>query len=591
MSEREEPRPVLLWCLALLPVLAAYANAVDVGFMWDDRVLIEQNADLHTLHAPWSYLTRSFWQHAFLHGQGHAFYRPLVTYSLALDWAVGGGSTSSFHVVNVALHLVVCSLVFVLARRRGASGFGAMVVTMLFGVMPRLTESVTWIVGRTDVLATLGSLFAVWLADQKRAKWFAPFALFLALMAKEVAIIGVLLVFADAALRLREKKSSTRDELPMLIGAAFAVIAWWLFRAQVPSNQPLRLHDAQTFFAGIGHYALMTLTPWNPVAQIGFVLEPEGWAVVLGVVATIVVTAVAFVLWKSATPWRAVWLLGAAGGVIIVSLVVLTVYTLASDRFLYMPLALSAVVLAQWKWPKPALILGVTAALVLAVVTWKHNELWANPLRFWTEVKNTSSPKNPGSLAGLGDALYDLNRFEDAKPLYEQAEAQRLNEAHSPTRLSIASVDSRLGNDAAAISRLESILKAEPDWKRAAYALVLFHARAGDFVAADQALKNARTKFGDDEVLQSFTTMLNEVPPKLASVDVIERARALHALEATRKAEREYLTLLADPAHREEAARWLVVFGSEAAARRAVEVSGNDVAMQTELDDRFPQLP
>ena len=83
MSEREEPRPVLLWCLALLPVLAAYANAVDVGFMWDDRVLIEQNSDLHTLHAPWSYLTRSFWQHAFLHGQGHAFYRPLVTYSLA----------------------------------------------------------------------------------------------------------------------------------------------------------------------------------------------------------------------------------------------------------------------------------------------------------------------------------------------------------------------------------------------------------------------------------------------------------------------------------------------------------------------------
>lgn len=588
MRERDEPRPVLLWCLALLPVLAAYANAVDVGFMWDDRVLIEQNAELHTLHAPWSYLTRSFWQHAFLHGQGHAFYRPLVTYSLALDWAVGGGSPSWFHVTNVGLHLTVCTLVFVLARRRGASGLGAMVATMFFGVMPRLTESVTWVVGRTDVLATLGALCAVWLAEQKRGRWFAPFALFLALMAKEVAIIGVALVFADAALRVREKKSSPRDELPMLGGMVLAVVAWWLFRAQVPSNQPLRLHDAQTFFAGLGHYAWMTLTPWNPVAQIGFVLEPERWAVALGVVATVVVTALAFKWWRSATPWRALWLLGAAGGVVIVSVVVLTVYTLASDRFLYLPFALSAVVLAQWRWPRPALIIAVVASLALAVVTWKHNELWANPLRFWTEVKHTSSPKNPGALAGLGDALYDLNRFEDAKPLYEQAEAQRADEAHSPTRLSLASVDSRLGNDAAAIARLDAILRAEPDWKRAAYALVLFHARAGDFVAADQALKNARARFGDDDVLQSFAKMLEEVPPKFGSEQVIERARGLHALEATRKAEREYLTLLDDPAHRDEAAKWLVIFGSEASARRAVEATG-DAAMQAEYDDRFPR--
>ncbi|MGV3621531.1 MAG: hypothetical protein ACO1OB_11975 [Archangium sp.] len=587
MSDREEPRPILLWCLAVLPVLAAYANAVDVGFMWDDTVLIEQNAELHTLHAPWSYLTRSFWQHAFLHGQGHAFYRPLVTYSLALDWAVGGGSTTWFHVTNVLFHLAVCTLVFVIARRRGASGVGAMAATMVFGVMPRLTESVTWIVGRTDVLATLGVLAAVWLVDQPRAKWLAPLALFLALLAKEVAIIGVMLVFVEAALRVREKKSSWRDELPLLALVFVAVVAWWIFRAQVPSNQPLQLHDVNTFLAGLGHYALMTVTPWNPVAQIGFVLEPEVWATVLGLISVVVVGVVTFVLAKSARPWRAVWVLGAFGGVVIVSLVVLTVYTMASDRFLYLPLAMGAVVLAQLKWPKPALIISVVVSLVLAVVTWKHNELWANPLRFWTEVKNTASPRNPGAIAGLGDALYNLNRFEDAKPLYEQAEAQRLSETHSPTRLSLASVDSRLGNDAAAIARLEDILKVEPDWKRAAYALVLFRARAGDFAGADRALINARSKFGDDEVLQSFAKMLNEVPPKLASTEGIERARALHALESTRKAEREYVTLLDDAAHRDEAAKWLVVFGSEPSARRVVEMI-NDPAMKAEFDDRFP---
>ena len=114
------PRPWLLWAAALLPVLAAYANVFNVGFMWDDHVLIEQNTDLHSLQAPWSYLSRSFWEHPFLYGQ-QSFYRPLVVFSLALDWALGGGTPVVFHLTNLMMHLAVCSLIFVFAFRRRRS--------------------------------------------------------------------------------------------------------------------------------------------------------------------------------------------------------------------------------------------------------------------------------------------------------------------------------------------------------------------------------------------------------------------------------------------------------------------------------------
>ena len=111
----------MVGALALLAVLAAYANVLNVGFMWDDHVLIEQNTDLHTLQAPWNYLTHIFWQHPFLYGSDLAYYRPLVTLTLALDWALGGGKPLVFHLTNLVLHLGVCTVIFVLAVRRGQS--------------------------------------------------------------------------------------------------------------------------------------------------------------------------------------------------------------------------------------------------------------------------------------------------------------------------------------------------------------------------------------------------------------------------------------------------------------------------------------
>ena len=195
-----EVRPWLVCCLALLPVLGAYANAPTVGFMWDDQILIQQNVQIHTLHAPWEYLTRVFWQHAFMYGEGHAFYRPLVNFSFALDWQLWGGAPTGFHVVNLVLHLLVCALVFSLAVSRGANVWSAGACTALFGVMPRLTESVTWVVGRTDLLAALFVLSALRLqpaGTEGRAGWRsvgAAVLVLLGLLSKEVAIVGALIL-------------------------------------------------------------------------------------------------------------------------------------------------------------------------------------------------------------------------------------------------------------------------------------------------------------------------------------------------------------------------------------------------------------
>lgn len=582
-----EVRPWLVCCLVLLPVLGAYANAPSVGFMWDDQILIQENVEVHTLHSPWSYLTRVFWQHAFMYGEGHAFYRPFVNFSFAVDWQLWNGAPAGFHLVNLLLHLAVCVLVFALAVTRGANAWSAGACTALFGVMPRLTESVTWVVGRTDVLASFFVLLALLLLPPQGARaWWRNVAamalVFLGLLSKEVALVGALVIAAESALRVRSKESTWRAEAVTLGALGLGVIAWFALRAGVSSSAPLRLHTPNTFLAGVGTYVWMLLTPWNPEAQIGLVFKPESWAVVLGFVSSVLLGWLLVRSWKAA-PWRAVWLGGAAAGVVMVTLLVLTVYTMASDRFLYLPLAMSAVVAAQLRWNRAALAISLVVVVAFAIVTFRRNEVWASPLRFWRQVVATAHPDNPGAIAGLGDAMFDLNRFEDAKPLFERAEAMRVWEGHSPWPLSIAVTDSRLGLDTAAVSRLEPLVRAEPRWRRAAYSLVLVRARAGDFAGAREQLSRAREQFGDDEFLRDLERRIHDGETGVRGEDALTRARALHSLAATRKAEAEYLRV-----ENEEAWRWLVVYGTEAHARAAATKLPGDEGVQAELNERFP---
>lgn len=589
MSQRTAPRPALLWGLALVVIIAAYSNVLEVGFMWDDHVLIRQNVEVHQLRPPWEYLGRSFWQHPFAYAAEHAYYRPLVTASFALDWALGGGTPAVFHLSNLLLHLAVCSLVFVFALRRGGHALTAAAVAMLFGVMPRLTESVTWVVGRTDVIATLAVLAGAWLASSRspRVRPLAAVVLLLGLLAKEVALLGLALVAAERLLCVRSGQSRLREEAPLLSALVVVSLAWLALRSASGVATPLVVHDAATFLAGLGHYAVMVLTPWRPMAQIGFIKEVEGWAVVLGAMS---LGAMAWAAWRwlrSREAWRALWLLAAFGGVVMVSLAVLRVYTIACDRFLYLPLALGAVVAASRPWPRPGLVLALVAGLALAGVTWSRNGVWAEPLRFWGEVYVTASPRNPGVPNGLGDALFDRGRISEAVPFFQEAEEARGRLPDSPSRLSLAVAASRLGYDAEALAQLDALLAENPGWRRAWYNLPLFRARALDFPGARAAVREVRRRFGDDETLQDFERRFTRSEAALGSTDLLERAGALQELGATAKAEQLYLQALVVPATAQAAATWLVRFGERDAAERGRSVLAGDEAAQAAWAERF----
>jgi len=201
--------------LLVAAVFALYFRTTGFGFSYvdDDRLIVENQAFLTSSGAVLEAFERPYF------GAGasdHAYYRPLVTASFALDtWRAGNGA-GAYHASNVIVHaLAVVALLFLLRAlefRPGTAFFAA----LAFAVHPALTESVAWIPGRTDLLLGLFSLASLWCwvrAERTRspalhgacvALWFC------ALLSKESAVVLPLLWAAERAFWQRRGLASLR---------------------------------------------------------------------------------------------------------------------------------------------------------------------------------------------------------------------------------------------------------------------------------------------------------------------------------------------------------------------------------------------
>ncbi len=87
-------------------------------------------------------------------GQG-GYYRPAVVLSFYLDYLIGGYAPAIYHIHNIAIHAGCAYLIFSFARCLTIDTSVAWGAALLFFVLPIHTDSVFWIVGRTDLLCAL----------------------------------------------------------------------------------------------------------------------------------------------------------------------------------------------------------------------------------------------------------------------------------------------------------------------------------------------------------------------------------------------------------------------------------------------------
>jgi protein O-mannosyl-transferase len=179
-----------------------YGNTFGVPFIFDDEISIKENPTIKQLWPPWEMLHPP--------SKGEAVQRrPVVNVSLAINYAISGEKPWSYHALNMTAHICAALLLFGIVRRTlagrladGTASTGlAAVVALVWAVHPLLTEAVTYIVQRTEVLAGLFYLLTLYCVirgaySRKAIVWYvtAVLSCALAVGSKESAISAPVVV-------------------------------------------------------------------------------------------------------------------------------------------------------------------------------------------------------------------------------------------------------------------------------------------------------------------------------------------------------------------------------------------------------------
>ena len=544
-----------VWAAFALALTAlAHSPALGGDFVWDDHQLIEEQRIVRELQPLQAYFANSFWSSPYDEARG--FFRPLVTLSYALEWRLWDGAPAGFHATNLLLHLLNCLLVFAIARKGRARTPLAVSAMFLFGVFPRLTESVSWISGRTDLMAAFFALSAVLLhrsaPHRPAARVGAAAAIFLGLLCKEVALAGAAAIGVFELRRLLADDAA--DPSPIVRRRRFTDCAYRLspLLAAGAAYAALRLHsgtavsasDALPLFpsrlamtlSAVGRYAWMLLWPYEPKLQIGDLGIVEipfavGGAAVLALIAGCLFhLGVRRIAESDAADLLA---MGGTALLLVVHLVPLDVNVIAADRFLYVPAACLAAAGApvisrmQPRLPQRlrtgALFLLPCLALAFFGCTWMAARVWSDERTLWEKACLDASHFNAAvwlGLAGILDteglSVLSLRANEKAADTAIHRPFPSLNIAQMALGNVAQGLQDAAGPDAA-VPRLLAFIDSDaepPLRKRARLNLALVHARAGRLTKAI-------------ELLQAYAAENPQEPAPRALLANVRRAKTL----------------------------------------------------------------
>jgi hypothetical protein len=408
-------RPAIVLLAVLTIVVVAYAGALDAPLLWDDLPLLEHPSVQH-LRPPGEYLLVPFWDLREDSPGTLAFYRPLTTFSLALDAAVHGRNATGFHLTNLLLHLGNVACVFFLARRLRAHQLAAGATALGWALLPRLAESVSWVSGRTDELGAMGVLGAllVWEKGNRRRLALASLLAVVGMLGKEMGMAGAL-ALAVGEFWPRPVRAARLGGLVPLGCLGVYLGLRTMVMGPVAGPAPISLSGAARVpvaLEAIGRYVWMTLDPWHPRTQIGLVGHPAVSFILIGVLA---LSAAAVVAWRYARQLDALPAAIVVAGIVPVLLVIHIVplpwVAVAGDRLMYLPWALLAVAIASGcqrlrlgAGRQLALgtgYVGLTVSLLVALHA--RVRTFANEVEFWVDAVETTPAANWGpSLSLLG---------------------------------------------------------------------------------------------------------------------------------------------------------------------------------------------
>eukprot|EP00095_Tigriopus_kingsejongensis_P001095 snap_masked-scaffold193_size270907-processed-gene-1.15 protein:Tk01095 transcript:snap_masked-scaffold193_size270907-processed-gene-1.15-mRNA-1 annotation:"transmembrane and tpr repeat-containing protein cg4050-like" len=229
MAKNFSSPPSVPWSVPLLLVglcVLVYGNCLLCDFVFDDVSAIKDNRDLRP-NAPFkNVFLHDFWGTPMSKEQSHKSYRPICVLTFRLNYLIHALEPMGYHLVNLALHALVCVLFHRLCLLLVGPRV-SLVASLLFAVHPIHTEAVTGVVGRAELLSSIFFILAIDAYRETIQGGWGSMLKFvihvtLATFSKEqgITVLGVCLIL-DVVVVHNWNLSTTRPSLRQAISQCF----------------------------------------------------------------------------------------------------------------------------------------------------------------------------------------------------------------------------------------------------------------------------------------------------------------------------------------------------------------------------------
>ena len=480
----------------------AYINSFEGAFVFDDLDYVG-TPDVQQLLPPWNAMFGA-----------KNVSRPLIGLSLAVNYAISGFNTWSYHLFNLLTHLAAALALWGIVRRtlmtsRLRERFGdrsfvlSLIVALVWMVHPLQTQAVTYVIQRCESLMGMFYLVTLYCAirsfdSQRRGLWFAAAVAACAggMMSKQVMVTAPLMVLLyDAMFLSGSFREALRKRWLLYAGLASTAIVLVATTIASPVNEtagfavksitPLRYFVSE--FPVIVHYLRLSLWPdplvldytWPKTTTL---LQAAPYGVILAVLA-------------GATIWGLIRRhpAGFAGAWFFTTLSVTSSFMpysdLAFEQRMYLPLAGVVTLLVIGGYTLGRLSLrwlsisdeqrmragrAMAFATVAVILTWlvlltlRRNVDYQSEITIWTDTLR-KRPENYRAHTNIGKRLADLGLIDDAMTHY--TEALKINPSHVYALNNIGVMLIDLGRTEEGKVHLQEAIRANPNYPLAHYNL------------------------------------------------------------------------------------------------------------------------
>ena len=399
--------------ICALASIFVYANSLGGPFVYDDLAYVQRNPQIRSITSV------SFFSPFSSYAPG--LYRPMTNLSYAIDYSIFDLNPFGYHASNVLLHAIASGLTFLVLFLITGNFFAAFAAGILFAVHPVHTEAVSWVSGRSEILACIFVLLALIYYLRGNIRWSSMFYFF-GLLSKEVAAP---LVFVLPLLCRRKSK----NYLPY----AVSLIAYLTLRIMALGSLSVPMEHIRT--AGLSFVERILMMIPVMVHYIRLMFLPTGlrveydWTSFSGLVtifsAVIIALIISVLIRLRKNKNHLYFLCGAWFFIFLLPVMnIIPIGEFVAERFIYLPSVglcfLAGLLINDLFKNKNKVSTLLLIAILFSGISIVRNAHWKSPEILWEKTLELS-PNAPHALQNLASIRLAQGELDEAQDLVLRA--------------------------------------------------------------------------------------------------------------------------------------------------------------------------